>query len=142
MSTFQYRVIPAPTKGLKAKGVKGGEARFANAIEDVMNSMASEGWEYQRAETLPSIERTGLTGSNTEWRNVLVFRKPQDADDGQVYPPLMDPPEPEHSEPDQDPFEAAELAQAEPESAPQQEAEDDFDEKTILDLGNDAETKT
>lgn len=77
MSTYQYRVVPAPTKGLKAKGVKGPEARFSNAIEDLMNQMGSQGWEYQRAETLPSIERSGLTGSTTEWRNVLVFRKPR-----------------------------------------------------------------
>ena len=62
MSTYQYRVIPAPSKGLKAKGVKGPEARFSNTIEDLMNLMGSQGWEYQRAETLPSVERSGLTG--------------------------------------------------------------------------------
>ncbi len=78
MSTYQYRVVPAPTKGLKAKGVKGAEARFSNAIEDLMNTMGEQGWEYQRAETLPSTERSGLTGSTTEWRNVLVFRKPRE----------------------------------------------------------------
>ena len=62
MSIYQYRVIPAPTKGLKAKGVKGPEARFSNAVEDLMNRMGDEGWEFQRAETLPSTERVGLTG--------------------------------------------------------------------------------
>ena len=77
MSIYQYRVIPAPTKGLKAKGIKGPEARFSNAVEDLMNRMGDEGWEFQRAETLPSTERVGLTGSTTEWRNVLVFRKPR-----------------------------------------------------------------
>lgn len=80
MSIYEYRVVPAPAKGLKAKGVKSHEARFANAIEDVMNRMAASGWEYQRAETLPSTERSGLTGSTIEWRNVLVFRKPISAD--------------------------------------------------------------
>lgn len=40
-----------------------------------MNDMAASGWEYQRAETLPSTERAGLTGSTTEWRNLLVFRR-------------------------------------------------------------------
>ena len=79
MSTYQYRVVPAPTKGLKAKGIKGPEARFSNTIEDLMNEMGAQGWEYQRAETLPSVERSGLTGSTTEWRNVLVFRKPRDS---------------------------------------------------------------
>jgi hypothetical protein len=77
MSTYQYRVIPAPSKSLKAKGVKGPEACFSNTIEDLMNLMGSQGWEFQRAETLPSVERSGLTGSTTKWRNVLVFRKPR-----------------------------------------------------------------
>jgi len=75
MPTYEYKVVPAPTKGLKAKGVKGPEARFSHAIEDLMNTFATEGWEYQRAETLPSTERAGLTGSTTEWRNLLVFRR-------------------------------------------------------------------
>lgn len=75
MSGFEYKVVPAPQKGVKAKGVKAGEARFALALETLMNEMAADGWAYQRAETLPSVERSGLTGSTTEWRNVLIFRK-------------------------------------------------------------------
>ena len=86
MSTYQYRVVPAPTKGLKAKGIKGPEARFSNTIEDLMNEMGAQGWEYQRAETLPSVERSGLTASTTEWRNVLVFRKPRDSAIAEVSP--------------------------------------------------------
>lgn len=90
MSTYQYRVVPAPTKGLKAKGIKGPEARFSNAIEDLMNKLGGEGWEYQRAETLPSVERSGLTGSTTEWRNVLVFRKPRDIDASPFTPEVLE----------------------------------------------------
>ncbi|MEO9573984.1 MAG: DUF4177 domain-containing protein [Tateyamaria sp.] len=75
MSNWEYKVVPAPTKGTKAHGVKGPDGRFANALESLMNDMGREGWEYQRAETLPSIERSGLTGSTTEWRNILVFRR-------------------------------------------------------------------
>ena len=57
-----------------------------------MNEMGANGWEYQRAETLPSVERTGLTGSTTEWRNLLVFRRPvvQPMDD--FEPELLPPP--------------------------------------------------
>ncbi|WP_299280261.1 DUF4177 domain-containing protein [uncultured Tateyamaria sp.] len=75
MSGWEYKVVPAPTKGVKGKGVKGPEGRFANALELLMNEMGGEGWEFQRAETLPSVERSGLTGSTTEWRNVMVFRR-------------------------------------------------------------------
>lgn len=76
MPQYQYRVISAPNRGVKAKGIKAPEDRFSHAIEEVMNQMATEGWEYQRAETLPSVERSGLTSTTTNWRNVLVFRRP------------------------------------------------------------------
>ncbi|MCE8516455.1 DUF4177 domain-containing protein [Ruegeria pomeroyi] len=76
MIRYEYKVVPAPEKGIKAKGVKTAPARFALSVEQALNQMAAEGWEYQRAELLPSEERSGLTGSTTNWRNVLVFRRP------------------------------------------------------------------
>ncbi|APZ53878.1 DUF4177 domain-containing protein [Salipiger abyssi] len=75
MAIYEYKVVPAPARGEKTRGVKGAEGRFAFAIERLMNEMAAEGWEYQRAETLPSEERSGLTSSQTVWRNLLVFRR-------------------------------------------------------------------
>ncbi|WP_417743499.1 hypothetical protein [Salipiger sp.] len=76
MTQYQYKVVPAPAKGEKAPGVKAAEDRFARAIERLMNEMAADGWEFQRAELLPSEERSGLTSSQTVWRNLLVFRRP------------------------------------------------------------------
>ena len=78
MSQYEYRVVAAPTRGVKAKGIKSADGRFSHALEEMMNAMASEGWEYQRAETLPSVERSGLTSTTTTWRNVLVFRRPKE----------------------------------------------------------------
>lgn len=75
MSDFEYKVVPAPTKGKKAKGMKTAEARFAHALETLMNMMSADGWEYLRADMLPSEERQGLTGSTTNWRNMLIFRR-------------------------------------------------------------------
>lgn len=75
MQRYEYKVVPAPQKGTKAKGVKTPEGRFAASIEQLLNHMGQDGWEYQRAELLPSEERSGLTGSTTNWRNVLVFRR-------------------------------------------------------------------
>lgn len=75
MQRYEYKVVPAPQKGVKAKGVKTAEGRFAASVEQVLNQMGQDGWEYQRAELLPSEERSGLTGSTTNWRNVLVFRR-------------------------------------------------------------------
>lgn len=92
MSQWEYKVVPAPTKGTKARGVKGPEGRFAHALETLMNDLGREGWEYQRADTLPSIERAGLTGSTTEWRNVLVFRRVVAVAMDDFEPELLPPP--------------------------------------------------
>lgn len=72
---IQYKVIPAPKRGLKSRGIKGSDARFAHGIEKKLNELAAEGWEFVRAETLPSEERDGLMSKTTVFQNVLVFRK-------------------------------------------------------------------
>lgn len=76
MAGFEYRVIPAPTRGQKVKGAKTADARFAHAIEAQLNEMAADGWQFHRAETLPSVERSGLTSTTTTYRSVLVFQRP------------------------------------------------------------------
>jgi len=73
---YSYKVIAAPAKGRKAPGVKGAGARFAHHLEEVINEMAAQGWEYLRADILPSEERQGLTSSHVVYRSVLVFRRP------------------------------------------------------------------
>lgn len=101
MPIFEYKVVPAPARGLKARGVKTPEARFANALETLMNSMGAEGWDYQRADILPNEERVGLRGSQTVYRSMLVFRRALDAglDDPRNAPrvapakPSAEPPE-------------------------------------------------
>jgi hypothetical protein len=75
MAQFEYRVVPAPVRGIKAKGARTPEDRFAQALAEVMNDLGRDGWEYLRCDTLPSEERTGLTGRTTVYRNMLVFRR-------------------------------------------------------------------
>ncbi|MEI4195416.1 DUF4177 domain-containing protein [Roseovarius sp. E0-M6] len=75
MQRYEYKVIPAPSKGLKSKGIKGTEARFAHAIETTMNEMGNAGWTYLRADILPSEERQGLTSTTTVYRTLLVFQR-------------------------------------------------------------------
>lgn len=72
---FEYKVVPAPKRGLKGKGVKGNEGRFANALQTVMNELGKDGWEYLRTDTLPAEEREGLMGRTTVFQNMLVFRR-------------------------------------------------------------------
>lgn len=90
MPHYEYKVVAAPTKGLKARGVKTPEARFANSVESLLNTLGAEGWEYLRAELLPSEERSGLTGSTTNWRNVLVFRRSVATDADLFQPRVLD----------------------------------------------------
>ena len=75
MPLYEYKVVPAPAKGTKAKGVKTPEGRFALSVEELLNEMAATGWEFQRAELLPSEEKSGLTSTTVNWRNLLVFRR-------------------------------------------------------------------
>ena len=75
MRKFEYKAVPAPTTGTKAKGVKTTDERFALSMTDALNDMAAEGWEYVRAEMLPCDERKGLTGTQKTYQNVLIFRR-------------------------------------------------------------------
>lgn len=78
--TYQYKVVPAPERGEKVRGLKTPEERFAAAVERTINEMAADGWEYQRTDALPSEERSGLTQTQTVWRHLLVFRRGTGAD--------------------------------------------------------------
>lgn len=75
MQRFEYKVIPAPKRGEKARGVKSTEDRFAHALTSLMNELGAEGWDYVRADALPCEERVGLTGTKTTFQNMLVFRR-------------------------------------------------------------------
>lgn len=107
MTAYEYKVVPAPSRGRKARGVKGADGRFANALEIVMNEMAEDGWEFQRTETLPSEERAGLTSTTTTYRNIMVFRRPRGDVVAAFHPRVLDtgaqvrlpPPQPPAPEP-------------------------------------------
>ncbi len=86
MPKYEYKVVPAPKKGLKGKGVKGAEERFANALMSAMNTLGAEGWEYQRSDTLPCEERSGVMGKSTTFLNMLVFRRKISAKAGKAAP--------------------------------------------------------
>ena len=93
---YEYTVIPAPARGEKAKGAKTPVDRYALALAGELNRMAAEGWEYVRAEVLPSEERAGLTGRNTVYHNILVFRRAMPALDSVAEPARAKSPQPEY----------------------------------------------
>lgn len=99
MSHFEYKVIPAPLRAEKAKGVKTPEGRFARTIEGELNRMGEAGWEYVRAELLPQEERSGLKAAQTKWRTVLIFRRRQDSEAEALQARVLDSPVAEPMEP-------------------------------------------
>ena len=90
MPRYEFKVIPAPRRGDKVRGVKTSEDRFALTLTGLMNSLGAEGWDYVRADILPVDERSGLTGTKTSFHNVLVFRRILEADEG-ISKPVVQP---------------------------------------------------
>ncbi|MEM1386674.1 MAG: DUF4177 domain-containing protein [Pseudomonadota bacterium] len=75
MPQFEYKVVPAPKRAKRVKGVKTQEGRFAHALTDLMNGLGADGWEYVRADTLPCEERGAFGGRSVHDQNMLVFRR-------------------------------------------------------------------
>lgn len=106
MQQYEYRVVPAPRRGEKAKGLKTTEDRFAHALTLAMNRMAADGWDYLRTDTLPVEERVGLTGRTTTFQHMLVFRRSiaRAADAAAPAPrPVTAAPMPDFDDPDSPP---------------------------------------
>lgn len=82
--SYEYKFVPAPSRGDKRRGVKTPEHRFAATLEDAVNALAADGWEYLRTDTLPSEERSGLRQTATVWRTMLVFRRAAMAQTGRA----------------------------------------------------------
>ncbi|GLS88030.1 hypothetical protein GCM10010873_30040 [Cypionkella aquatica] len=89
MQRYEFKVIPAPRKGEKSRGLKTVEDRFALALTSVMNELGRDGWDYVRADTLPVDERAGFTGgTKTTFQNMLVFRRVIEAEANIAAQPL------------------------------------------------------
>jgi len=89
MLRYEYKIVPAPVQGEKARGVKTAEDRFAFALSNTINTLARDGWEYVRCDTLPTEERTGLTKRRTVYVNLLVFRREAGLTDSTAQPLLL-----------------------------------------------------
>lgn len=92
MTRYEYKVVPAPAKGIKGKGARSPQDRFALALQTMMNTFGADGWHYVRADTLPATQRSGLTGTATVSQHVLVFQRPISAENAaprDAAPPLL-----------------------------------------------------
>lgn len=79
MQRFEYKVVPAPTRAKRVRGVKTAAGRFAVALGEVINEQAADGWDYVRSDSMPVEEKPGLLKSTVEnYYTMLVFRRPTD----------------------------------------------------------------
>lgn len=77
MTQYEYRVIPAPRRAKRVRGMGSSLERFAATVAETINDAAAEGWEFLRSETLPLEERRGLLRGRVEvLHSLLVFRRP------------------------------------------------------------------
>ena len=80
MTHYDYKVVPAPKRAKKVRGVRSGDELFALTLTDAINEVARQGWEYVRVEHLPAEApggwfRSGAAGEQT----VLVFRRDRES---------------------------------------------------------------
>lgn len=95
MTFFEYKVIPAPKRMKKVKGVRTGPDLFALTLTEFINDAARQGWEYLRAESMPAEEPAGWWRKPVEAeQTVLVFRRPRETVSVRPLPAETQGPEP------------------------------------------------
>ena len=135
---YEYTVVPAPARGEKVKGAKTPTDRYALAMAAELNRMAAEGWDYVRAEALPSEERSGLTGRSTVYHNLLVFRRAAPGLHSAEAPAAAKKPQPEYpvsANPAKKPEKTPDLPAA---AAPQPADHKNISEKTAQPAANES----
>ncbi|MEM9048963.1 MAG: DUF4177 domain-containing protein [Pseudomonadota bacterium] len=76
MTKYDYKVVAAPRRARRIRGIKTTQDRFAATIAETINKAAAEGWEFYRTETLPMDERQGMLKGRVETlQSLLVFRR-------------------------------------------------------------------
>lgn len=79
MAEYEYKVVTAPRKAGRAKGVRGQDEKYAYTLGELMNKMAADGWQYLRAESLPVDKKAGMMGkTNEKYLSLLVFQRRTD----------------------------------------------------------------
>lgn len=72
----EYKVVPAPIRAPRVKGLKSTAERFAHALGEAINAEAAGGWQFQRTETLSCEERGTLGKTRTSTQSVMIFARP------------------------------------------------------------------
>ncbi|GAB1380385.1 hypothetical protein [Pararhodobacter aggregans] len=71
----EYKVVPAPQRAAKSKGLKTIADRFAHTLAERINAEAAGGWHFVRTETLPCEERSRLGSVRVSQQVVMIFAR-------------------------------------------------------------------
>ena len=79
MSYFDYKVVPAPRRAKRSRGVNDPDELLALTLTEAINEHARQGWEYVRAELL-AAEAPGRLFRRAKPVDctLLVFRRPRE----------------------------------------------------------------
>ena len=72
---YEYKVVPAPQRARRIKGLKNTADRFAHALAERINAEATGGWQFLRTETMPCEERSAFGRAKTSMQTVMVFQR-------------------------------------------------------------------
>ncbi|MCW1933541.1 DUF4177 domain-containing protein [Pararhodobacter zhoushanensis] len=72
---LEYKVVPAPVRAVKSKGLKTTADRFANTLAERINAEAAGGWQFLRTESLPCEERSRFGAARVSQQVVMVFAR-------------------------------------------------------------------
>lgn len=79
MTYYDYKVVPAPRRARKVKGISATPDLFALTLTEAINEVARQGWEYCGSETMTSEAPGGwFRRGSVEEQSVLVFRRPRE----------------------------------------------------------------
>lgn len=72
---YEYRIVPAPTRRMRFKGLTRKDDAFSLTLTEVMNDQAREGWEYVRADKLAETRGMWPFRRQMPEKDLLVFRR-------------------------------------------------------------------
>ena len=76
---LEYKVVPAPVRAVKSKGLKTTADRFAHTLAERINAEAAGGWQFLRTESLPCEERSRFGAARMSQQVVMVFARERGA---------------------------------------------------------------
>ncbi|WP_284163395.1 hypothetical protein [Frigidibacter sp. SD6-1] len=76
MTTFEYKLIPAPRQRAGQGVLADDGASFAPTVQRQINLVTSAGWEFVGREAMPVEKRAWLVLRRTVDEDFLVFRRP------------------------------------------------------------------